>query len=415
MSGKKKIFYGWYIVVSCVLIMALGYAPLVSCASLFIKPITDDLGFARSAYTLVNTISTLIGVVMAPFVGKLMSKKYMHKILVICVAGLAVSYGMYSVANTLPAFYIIAVFVGIFAAGSTMLPVSIVITNWFQKQRGLAMSIAMAGSGIGGAILSPIIGVLITKYGWRHTYFVLAIAMFCVLVPVVAIIIRQKPADKGLEPYGYGAAQDDKKVNKEAEWNVSLQVLRGKAVFWAFIVGMALLCLSGSAIAHIPSAIMDAGYSTAKAASIASLYLAIAVPGKLILGHIFDKYGAKAGIVFGNTAFFLSAVALLFIKSEPILYIMAVLFGFGTCIGTVSPSVLTSKLFGTKHYAEIYGFVMMFTNAGFAFGVPIIAAVYDVTGSYDVAWIIIAVLAVVMTLLLLYSAAQSRKYAESEA
>lgn len=157
---------------------------------------------------------------------------------------------------------------------------------------------------------------------------------------------------------------------------------------------------------------MDAGYSTAKAASITSIYMAIAVPGKLLLGHIFDKYGSKAGILFGNTAFFLSVTALLFISAEPMLYLMAVLFGFGTCIGTVSVSVLTSKLFGSKNYAETFGFVSMFSNAGFAFGVPLIAVVYDVTGTYKIAWILVAVLALLMTALLLYSAAQCRKHVE---
>lgn len=409
---KKKIFYGWYIVVSCVLLMALCYAPLVSCASLFIKPVTDDLGFTRSGFTLAQTISTLLGIVLAPFVGKIMSGKHMHKVLVTCVIGVSVSYGLYSTASTLPGFYIRAFFVGLFAAGSTMLPVSIVITNWFQKQRGFAMSIAMAGSGIGGAILSPLIGNWITNYGWRKTYMILGILMFIVLVPVTLLIVRQKPADKGLEPYGFGeAAAQTKAAGAQLEWNAKLADLRKMPLFWAFIAGILLISLTGSVISHIPSAVMDAGYSTETAASIASLYLAIAVPGKLLLGHIFDKFGAKAGILFGNTAFFLSIIALMFIQAPPVLYLMAVLFGFGTCIGTVSGSVLTSKLFGAKNYAETYGFVTMFTNAGFAFGVPIIAAIYDLTGSYRVAWIIVAAAAVIMTAALLYSAAESRKRA----
>lgn len=157
MNEKKKLHYGWFIVISCVLIMALEYAPLVSCASLFVTPITSDLGFPRSAYMLVSSISTIVMILLAPIVGKIMSKPCMHKVLVFSVAGVSISYGLYSVANSLPVFYIIAVFIGIFASGSTMLPVSIVITNWFQKKRGFAMSLAMAGSGIGGALLSPVI------------------------------------------------------------------------------------------------------------------------------------------------------------------------------------------------------------------------------------------------------------------
>ena len=411
MNEKKKLHYGWFIVISCVLIMALEYAPLVSCASLFVTPITSDLGFPRSAYMLVSSISTIVMILLAPFVGKIMSKPCMHKVLVFSVAGVSISYGLYSVANSLPVFYIIAVFIGIFASGSTMLPVSIVITNLFQKKRGFAMSLAMAGSGIGGALLSPVIAKMITDFGWRKTYVILAVIIFVVLVPVTAIIIRQKPADKGMQPYGFGeAAEASKKSAPEKEWNVSLKDLRKMPLFWAFVVGLALISVTGSVISHIPSAITDAGYSATKAASIVSLYLAIAVPGKLVLGHVFDKYGAKKGIIFGNVLFTLSVVALLFIDKEAMLYVMAVLFGFGTCIGTVSGSVLTSKLFGTAHYAEIFGFVSVFTNAGFAVGVPLIATVYDVTKSYHAAWIIIIALSELMTALLLFSAKKSEEH-----
>ena len=102
----KKIFYGWYIVIFCALLMAICYAPLVSCASLFIKPITEELGFSRSAYTLVSTIMTLLCVVLSPLVGRMMSQKYMHLILTICIAGVSICYASYATASTLPGFYV---------------------------------------------------------------------------------------------------------------------------------------------------------------------------------------------------------------------------------------------------------------------------------------------------------------------
>ena len=157
-----------------------------------------------------------------------------------------------------------------------------------------------------------------------------------------------------------------------------------------------------------PAAVMDAGYATTTAASIASLYLFIAIPGKRILGHIYDRYGVKAGILFGNAMFFLSVICLIFIKHQPFLYLKAILFGFGTCIGTVSAPVITSGIFGTKHYAEIYGFLSLFPSVGYAIGGPLIASAYDLTGSYNIAWMIVAALAIVMTLSLLYSYRVSR-------
>lgn len=93
---------------------------------------------------------------------------------------------------------------------------------------------------------------------------------------------------------------------------------------------------------------------------------------------------------------------------------MAVLFGFGTCIGTVSAPVITSGIFGTKHYAEIYGFLSLFPSVGYALGGPLIACAYDLTGSYNIAWIAVAGLSVLMTAALLYAYGVSRRYIKEQ-
>ncbi len=106
--------------------------------------------------------------------------------------------------------------------------------------------------------------------------------------------------------------------------------------------------------------------------------------------------------------FFLSVICLIFIKHQPFLYLMAILPGFSACIGTVSAPVITSGIFVTKHYAEIYGFLSLFSGVGYALGGPLIAPAYDMTGSYNIAWIIAAALSIVMTAFLLYSYRGSR-------
>lgn len=111
-GGKQTLFYGWLILLTCILIMGLGYAPLVSCASLFTKPVTEDLGFTRSGYALVSTIAALMMAFMSPFIGKIMSKPYMHKALVVCMIGNCLAYYCYSFASTLPQFYVTAACIG---------------------------------------------------------------------------------------------------------------------------------------------------------------------------------------------------------------------------------------------------------------------------------------------------------------
>lgn len=411
MSEKKKIYYGGYILAACVLTMAICYAPMVNCTSLFVTPITTELGFARGAYTLTKTMACISGMIMAPILGKLMSKKHMHGIWLVCILGASGAYSAFSFASALWQFYMLSFVQGLFLTGATMLPVNIVITNWFQKKRGLMISIALAGSGVGGTIFSKVIGSMVTNQGWRYAYRTIGILVMCILIPVIALVIRRKPEDKGLLPYGAGEAVEGKKKT-EKEWNISLKELRGKPVFWAYLVGCTLISFTAAVIVHIPAAIMDAGHSMEMAATISSIYLFIAIPGKLILGQIFDKYGVKAGILFGNTAFFVTMVILLFVQSVPMVYVMAILFGLGTCIGTVDASVIASKVFGAKHYGEIYGFTTMFTNGGYAIGAPIIGIIYDATGSYNLAWILFAVLAIIMTILLLWSVKESKKEAQ---
>lgn len=405
MTENKNVFYGWIILIACIFLMGLGYAPLVSCASLFISPVTEDLGFARGAYTITTSIASLMMAFMSPVIGKLMAGKNMRKTIVVCTILNCLVYLFYSMSSQLWQFYLTAMLVGITECGCTMVPVSCLITNWFKKKHGLVMSIALAGSGLGGTILSPIIGTLISDIGWRGAFRTVGLIRLVILVPIVILLVKARPADMGLKRYGEdeGTAAAAAAAKPAREWNPTLKELKGTKVFWTYIVGIVLVTCTGAMITQIPSAITDAGYSITTASFIASLYLAIAIPGKLILGAVYDRYGTRAGLLFGNTLFFLSAVTLIFIGNQTMLYVMAVLFGFGTCIGTVTGPVITKNFFGVKHYSEIYGFTTMCTTIGYAVTVPILASIHDLTNSYNAAWILIAVLTLIMTLLLLSS------------
>ena len=413
-NGKKRIFYGWYIVAVCFLIMALIYAPMVSAKGLFVTPILKELKFSTSSYMMTSTITSLVGVAVAVVLGKLYSKKHARMVLFICVAGISICFGMYSFAYTLTQFYIIAFFAGLFFGGATLMPVSILITFWFHKQRGLALSIAFVGSSVGAVLLSPLIGKLLVSVGWRHTYQYLAILMFCVLAPLVLLVVRQKPADKGLKPYGYGETVSSTKKS-ESEWNASLKDIKNLPLFWVFLFAATSIMLTGGVIVHIPAYIIKSGYKTADAALFVSIYSFVAIFGKVALGRIFDRLGPTSGIIFGNGLFILSIVSLFFIKIPIMLYVMAVLYGFGTCIGTVTIPVLTARIFGPKNYGDIYGVVNTFAQFGGAFGALTIAFFLDKTGTYNASWIFVISLAAVMTISLIYSAtAGLRKGANKE-
>lgn len=391
---KNRSIYHWAILVCCILILMFSYSTRVGLAQLFATEILKETGFATSAYFLAGTISSVICIFTGPIAGKLLRGKYMRPTFFICVVGTLVSYACYGFCHSLWQFYLVGALVGIFAMGCGTIPVSVLITNWFEKNRGLMISIAMMGISIGGTVLSPLLSWLIVEFGWRYAYFILCALSLIVLVPIALFVVRRAPQDVGLEPYGHGeeTAVSTKKKNVPASnWNATLKEARKTPILWMFAVGAFLIYFTACFMGHMSYYLQGVGFDAAAVASYISLYSVVAIIGKLVLGRIFDRFGPKIGILFGCGTFFLFLVAFIFVQGSPMmLYFAAVMYGFGTCTATVAIPIMTTSVFGAKNYSELYGFVSAFTMTGSAIGSSAIGLVYDLTGSYIPALVILA-------------------------
>ena len=393
---KNRSIYHWVILVCCILILMFSYSTRVGLAQLFATEILKETGFATSAYFLAGTISSVICIFTGPIAGKLLRGKYMRPTFFICVVGTLVSYACYGFCHSLWQFYLVGALVGIFAMGCGTIPVSVLITNWFEKNRGLMISIAMMGISIGGTVLSPLLSWLIVEFGWRYAYFILCALSLIVLVPIALFVVRRAPQDVGLEPYGHGeeTAVSTKKKNVPASnWNATLKEARKTPILWMFAVGAFLIYFTACFMGHMSYYLQGVGFDAAAVASYISLYSVVAIIGKLVLGRIFDRFGPKIGILFGCGTFFLFLVAFIFVQGSPMmLYFAAVMYGFGTCTATVAIPIMTTSVFGAKNYSELYGFVSAFTMTGSAIGSSAIGLVYDLTGSYRPALTVLAIL-----------------------
>ena len=393
---KNRSIYHWVILVCCVLTLMFAYSTRIGLAQLFATEILKETGFATSAYFLAGTISSVICIFTGPIAGKLLRGKYMRPTFFICVVGTLVSYACYGFCHSLWQFYLVGALVGIFAMGCGTIPVSVLITNWFEKNRGLMISIAMMGISIGGTVLSPLLSWLIVEFGWRYAYFILCALSLIVLVPIALFVVRRAPQDVGLEPYGHGeeTAVSTKKKNVPASnWNATLKEARKTPILWMFAVGAFLIYFTACFMGHMSYYLQGVGFDAAAVASYISLYSVVAIIGKLVLGRIFDRFGPKIGILFGCGTFFLFLVAFIFVQGSPMmLYFAAVMYGFGTCTATVAIPIMTTSVFGAKNYSELYGFVSAFTMTGSAIGSSAIGFLYDLTGSYRPALTVLAIL-----------------------
>ena len=408
-NKKSKIFYGWWIVLGCIIITSTMVPPIMSLSNKFLIQVTTEMGISRGSFTLANTILQGLGIFISPLVAKKLAGGDMKKIQSFSIIGFALAYASYALAQSPIHLYISAFFVGIFYLNSTLIPVSMMVTNWFVQKRGLAMSLSMAGIGLGGTIFSPIVTTLLTNYGWRMTYVIMAAIILVCALPTSLFILRKSPKDIGLKAYGAGevvatALKTDKGVK------ISVKESKGKLFFWVMLVGMiANGLINSGALGQFPPALEEL-HGVATQAAIISLYSSIGVCGKVLLGWVNDKFGVIVSCTYGCIMFGLAFVFMLMGENVNMLYAMAIVFGLGNAIGTVIPPLVTAEIFGNEKYGEAYGMVNSATQVGLSLGSLMVASLYDLNGSYTNAWFILLALTVVTLVGWLGSYMLSKKF-----
>lgn len=412
---KSKLFYGWWVVLGCILITCTMVPPIMALSNKYLLQVTSEMGISRSAFTLANTILQALGIFISPFVAKKLAKGNMRLIQSVSIIGYVLAYASYSFAQSAIHLYISAFFLGLFYLNSTLIPVSMMVTNWFVKKRGFAMSLAMAGIGIGGFVFSPVITYLLEAFGWRNTYRIMAVIIFIIAFPAASFLLRKKPEDMGLEPYGANETITTKTATKQTHsFSISVSQSKGMIFFWLLVIGMlANGLINGGSLGQFPPAIEEM-HGPIVQASIISIYSLVGIAGKLLLGWINDKYNAVVSAAAGCILFGISFIFMFMGANVSMLYIMAILFGLGDAIGTVTPPLITSAVYGTEKYGEAYGIANSFMQVGLSAGSLMVAGIFDITGSYTPAWILLMVLTGVTCVGWCGSFALSKKYRTAE-
>lgn len=411
MTNTKGFHRAWVVMIGCCFLL-MSLALVTTCMTFFLQPVSDDLGFSRSSFSIYYSIAALAGVFSMPVWGRIIPKLGIKLSVAIAGGGGALFMAAFSVARSLPVFYIIGLGMGILIAGMTMLPASILINTWFKERKGLAMGIVMASSGVGGAVFSPILASIIENQGWQAGYIANAIAMAALTVPTALFLLKGSPAEVGLLPYGAAPASaassaDGAQVQAQVP-GVAAKVAMSSAPFFLLAIGVVLLNILASFSQHLQPHLVQIGLEPTSAAGVISIYMLVIIGAKILLGVINDKFGTVAALLMTIVLWALSFVILSVAANYTIALVGAVVFGCGIAIVTVMPPLLTGQMFGQRDYAAIWSIIGALSSLGLAIGTPIIGLVYDVSESYDLAFYgAIGVLA--LTFLLLVWALKSAK------
>ena len=409
-ENKKGFHYAWLILVACCVMYMGSMALINSIISVSVLPVTEALGVKRGDFTFMLTTQAISIIIAMPIWGKLFHNDKVNINLAMTIGALCMIACplLCSFANSLIVFYVAGFIGGIGIASCFSMATPILCGNWFAKKyRGKMIGIASAFAGVSTIFWAPLFRWIIAGWGYQTSYLINAILMAVLILPWTLFVMKRKPADKGLEPYGYDPEEAKLDEGNQDTAGVSAKDALRNPLFWLMILGVMLTAL-GMGWNNSQSGIAKellAGTAEAESAAIvgASMVSAAALGNlisKLAMGAVIDKL--KVGVSF---AIFCGVWMLAFIIWYFFGTTSTVLIAGGFCLGfcnapsRVGWSMLVRRIFGNKDYAKIWGYACTASSLLGGFATSIMHWVYDYLGTYRptlIAGVIVVALIIVI-------------------
>lgn len=397
---KNRSIYHWLIVAACCGMAISSIGIVTNCMGVFYKPVSEALGVGRGSVALFNTIVHLTTGFTTPIVANLMRKLPLKPILL--TGSLLISGGiaLLSVANQVWIFYVVAPFVGVGAAATSSVAMLTVLNSWFDLKYGMASGLALACSGIGGALLAPVFTSIIELIGWRMAFLAAGGAAALASIPGILFIIRKTPQEKGYLPYGGTTA----KVNPSNTQKRKSSVRELLSFTFASICLMGFLSAGMTSVnSHLPGYAEELRFSASVGALMVTCCMVGNISSKLILGVLCDTLGAVKGCLIMFSSVILAIVIFLTAPADmsALPLIAAVLFGAVFSLGGIGQSQMIRLVYGPEKFASVYAFASVFPYIGTAIMNTTFGYVYDFSGSYRGALVISLCMAVTALLIML--------------
>ncbi len=391
MTDKKAraptIYYGWWIVATAAVGMSTGPGQFAfGSLGLFMIPFGEEFGWNRTEISLALTFFTASLALSIPIIGRLVDRFGSRKVLLPSLVVFAVLLASIPVlANQLWILFLLFLLIGSLAAGANALPYLRSISAWFDRRRGLAIGIAMGGSGMGFVYVPPMVQHMIDTYGWRSGYFMLAAVALIIAVPLVYFVLREAPSAKEIED------SDELQQGAISERSVSsipLVLLLKRPLLWQLFLIFCLLsfCLYG-VLSHLVPMLSDRGMTSGKAALVMSTLGISIVVARVVIGYFIDRFFAPfvAAICFLVSAIGVSLLATGAI--DTLAFVAAVFIGISMGAEMDMLAFLTGRYFGVENFGQVYGILFTSFLIGTSIGPVVYGMVYESMGSYI--WVLI--------------------------
>jgi MFS family permease len=399
-SVRLPFYYGWLIVGTAFVTMAIGVTGRTA-FSLLMPALIDEFKWDRGLAAGAFSFGFLVSAILSPFVGRVMDARGPRIVILTGVA--LMSAGLLLAPWVTRPWHLYATLGVAVGGGANMMTYtahSQFLPNWFSRRRGLAISIAFSGAGVGAVVLLPWLQNIILTEGWRASCVAMGWLVLFGIAPLTPLL-KKGPADVGQSPDGDNTSPEmTVKRNAAAivdpawaatEWTLGRAA--GTARFWWIVLGYFLVLIAWYAVqVHQTKYLVEIGFPPLVAAWALGAVSIIAIPGQILLGALSDRIGREWIWTAGCLGFVFSYAALLALESWPsnaLLYSMVFAQGFfGYALTSVMGPIVV-EIFEGPHYGSIFGTITVALIGGGAVGPWMAGAMHDATGSYRLAFLLI--------------------------
>ena len=387
-------------------ILATGFAVLFFSSGarfafgLLLKPMSEDLELSRSALSLAATCFMIVGALTMPFVGRLVDSFSVRRVVSIAVIIASAGIGLMGFAQT--QWQVVLLYGIIFAignGGSSVGPIGVMISRWFERGRGTATSAAMSGNAIGQLIIITALASALVHIGWRNACIALGVVTLLIVVPLVLALARSAPADNVPSPSGgrLGRGTDNpvrpEPVEGHAEsraQSADTAALPARTIFssrqlWILLVVYAVCGFQDFFVAtHVVAFAQDKGLTAAFSGTLYAFMGLLGLFGVMSAGLLADRFGS----VHPTALCFLARIV-----------VFALLYGFTFLITAPLTVTFAGSMFGAPRLGMMSGIINMVHHIAGGLGALIGGIVFDARGSYDAAFVLMLALAVLASVL----------------
>jgi MFS family permease len=401
-AAKNKFFYGWYIVGVGFLANVASAFSLASTMSVFLKPLTADLGVSRGVFSLLRSGEGLIAAFLAPVIGTLMDRYGGRWLMVFGAIIASLGYIVLSYVDNFSQFSLVRL--SLITIGDSFMGyivVNLAIAHWLSRQRGRALALTSMGIGFAKVVMPVLAASLIVWLGWRQTWLVFGVVTLVLVVGPALLIVRRSPEDMGLHPDGaLAAAPKDEATHSAKTLSITQQAARDNIewtrnealhtqTFWLLVItfGISSIGVTGLNL-HVFPYVNDLGHPPVVAATvmsvIASMQLASPIAWGILAERIDTRFAAMLRFVVQGIGLGLAIMT----DSLFCLYAGFFLYGIGLGGNMVLPDILWANYFGRRSLGKVRGLGLLISQTVAAVGPPFFGFLFDLTGAYDLSFVL---------------------------